>query len=106
MKIFPIRNSNKPRLLIDKSIPEPELQYLNQARGVIENYLKDKKKVEQVSIINGDIFDKENIEMLHVYASRPTVQSCISFARDSATPFLRKVYKAVEVTVNDIIKKD
>ena len=40
MKISPVKNNVAPKILVDKSIQEPYLGYLNQASGVIENYLK------------------------------------------------------------------
>lgn len=50
MKISPVKNNIAPKILVDKSIQEPYLGYLNQASGVIENYLKYEKDAGQISI--------------------------------------------------------
>ena len=56
MKISPVKNNVAPKILVDKSIQEPYLGYLNQASGVIENYLKYEKDVGQIFIKNGDFW--------------------------------------------------
>ena len=53
MKISPVKNNVAPKILVDKSIQEPYLGDLNQASGVIENYLKYEKDVGQIFIKNG-----------------------------------------------------
>lgn len=40
MKISPVKNNIAPKILVDKSIQEPYLGYLNQASGVYRKLFK------------------------------------------------------------------
>lgn len=66
MKISPVKNNVAPKILVDKSIQEPYLGYLNQASGVIENYLKYEKDVGQIFIKNGDFWGNNTDKILTV----------------------------------------
>ena len=103
MKIFPVKNVHRPTFIIDKSISESHLAYINQAKGVIENYLKDKTQLDKVCVKEGDIFGCKN--MLSVSASNSKCNVIISFLKDSDTPFLRKVYNGIQETVAEICKR-
>ena len=66
MKISPVKNNVAPKILVDKSIQEPYLGDLNQASGVIENYLKYEKDVGQIFIKNGDFWGNNTDRILTV----------------------------------------
>ena len=88
MRIFPIKSRVKPVITIDNSISEQHFQYIHQAKGVIENYLKSKKNVESITISNGDIFGRKDKNMLTVKAFNSKSLSTVSFIKDSDKPFL------------------
>ena len=99
MKISPVKNNVAPKVLVDKSIQEPYLGYLNQASGVIENYLKYEKDVGQIFIKNGDFWGNNTDKILTVSRKTPRFQTYIQILKESDIPFLRLVYQAVQISV-------
>lgn len=99
MKIFPVKNNVASKILIDKSIQEPYLGYLNQAGGVIENYLKYKKDAGQISIKNGDFLGGNTDKILTISRKTPSFQTYIQIPKESDAPLLRMVYKAIQTAV-------
>ena len=71
-------------------------QELNQAKGVMNNYLKDKK----FSVTFVDSFDKD---FVHAQSLDDKKTSCsyIAIKKDGDTPFLRNIYKALEKFAKD-----
>lgn len=99
MKISPVKNNVAPKILVDKSIQEPYLGDLNQASGVIENYLKYEKDVGQIFIKNGDFWGNNTDRILTVSRKTPSFQTYIQIPKESDAPLLRMVYKAIQTAV-------
>ena len=99
MKISPVKNNVVSQILIDKSIQEPYRRYLNQASGVIENYLKYEKNAGQISIKNGDFWGENTDKLLTISRKTPSFQTHIHVPMESDTPFLRMIYKAIQTAV-------
>ena len=99
MKNSPVKNNIAPKILVDKSIQEPYLGYLNQASGVIENYLKYEKDAGQISIKNGDFWGGNTDKILTISRKTPSFQTYILILKESDIPFLRLVYQAVQTSV-------
>ncbi len=99
MKIFktlfvkPVPN----RVFIHPSVSSPYSEQLEQAKGVMNNYLRDKNFT--VSFYN-DVFDFKKINVIASNNSK-TALSMISFVKDDKKPFLRKAYEAIEKFAND-----
>lgn len=87
MKNSPVKNNIAPKILVDKSIQEPYLGYLNQASGVIENYLKYEKDAGQISIKNGDFWGGNTDKILTISRKTPSFQTYIQILKESDIPF-------------------
>ena len=98
MKIF----GNKPieRVWISKFVQEPYKEQLKQAKGVMENYLRDKNF--NVTIIESSyIWGEEQADYLDIQGATRSAMNLIQIRKESDTPFLRKVYKALEIFAKD-----
>ena len=99
MKIFKICGQPS-KLKIAQNIAEPERSILNQCTGVIDNFLKDKKNIGNISIVDGDLFgNRDYISVIH---RKPTLIDRVSLLKNGESPFLRKVYTAIEMLVKDV----
>ena len=93
MKIIPI-SKKLNKVIISKSVGQPEYDILNQAKGVMENYLKDKNFTVKFS--ETVLCDKNLIvEGLSLSKNKANLWA-ISKEKYCQQPFLRIVYKAIE----------
>lgn len=100
MKVFGVSNlfNKKGRVTyhVSKDISSPEREYLKQAKGMVTNYLKDKK--ENISIgIGLSIYD----DCISVHCTSKKRMSITDIKKNSDIPLLRKVYMAVENFAKD-----
>lgn len=100
MKLFGINNHKTGKLTynVSKNISSPEKEYLKQAKGVVENYLKDKKENISISIRNSILGDND---CLSVSCTTNTRQSITDIIKNGDLPLLRKVYMVIEDFAKD-----
>ncbi len=102
MKIFKINSKPIEQVKISSNIPQPYLGQLNQAKGVMENYLKDKKL--NISISNSSLIWGNRVDdYLDITGNTPKAIRIIQIKKESNTPFLRKVYKAIEILHKSLV---
>lgn len=89
----------KSRVNISPNIAKPYKEQLLQARLVMDNYLKDKKCT--ISIQNSVFGGSDYLDIQAISDSKNRL-SVISVSKNSETPFLRKIYKAVEKLANNV----
>lgn len=95
MKIFKVSQQPSEHVRISQSIASPYREHLNQAKGVMENYLKDKKF--NVNIYESSpVWGCQDADYLDIQLTHPKAMRVIQIKKESDTPFLRKVYKALE----------
>ena len=87
---------------ISNEIASPHREYLLQAKGVMNNYLRDKKCT--VSIKDCPLSDGDCLEISALNDSKQSF-SRISVLKDGEIPFLRKIYKAIEMVSKQVTKK-
>ena len=88
------------KIAIFREIAPPHRKELMQARGVMENYLQDKKC--KVVIKNDPLYGGEDwIEVSAINYSK-TANSRISVSKEGEIPFLRKIYRAIEIVTKDV----
>lgn len=90
------------KVAIFAEIAPPHREELMQARGVMENYLKDKEC--KVFIKNDFLSGRDWLEVSAINYSK-TSSSRISVSKYGEHPFLRKIYEAMEIVVKDVTKK-
>ena len=71
-------------------------QELEQAKGVMNNYLRDKN----FTVTFVDSFDKEFVHAQGL-DNRKTCCKYVAIKKESDTPFLRTIYKAIERLAKD-----
>ncbi len=95
MKIFNPPAKPFGNVRIFQNISSPYKEQLNQAKGVMENYLRDKNFniniYESSSVLGSQAADYLDIQLTH-----PKTMRIMQVKKDTDTPFLRKVYKALE----------
>lgn len=101
LKIFP-NKITKSKTYISDSISNPYKEQLLQARGVVDNYLKDKKC--SVTIKNCPLSGSDYLEISSLNDSKTSL-SRISVLKSGERSFLRKIYEAVEIVVKDVTNK-
>ena len=100
MKIFNIKNKSSEHVKISRHIEQPYFSRLNQAKGVMENYLRDKNL--NIYISRSDLrWGEHDADYLDILGYTPQAQRIIQIKKESDTPFLRKIYKAIEIIAGD-----
>ena len=100
MKIFKTSPNTIEHIKISSNIPQPYLDQLNQAKGVMENYLKNKNL--NINISPSDLrWGEQAADYLDILGHVPTAQRIIQVKKESDTPFLRKIYKAIEIIARE-----
>ena len=94
-KIFAPKTINSIRI---SRLEEKNLhQELIQAKGVMDNYMKDKHFV--VNISQCPLSDK--FVQLQALSDTRKSLSCVSVSKNGEIPFLRKIYSAIEMFAKD-----
>ena len=94
-KIFAPKTINRVHI---KHLKETNLhQELTQAKGVMDNYMKDKHFVVAISQCP---LDDEFVQLQAISDTKRSL-SRVSISKNGKIPFLRKIYSAIEMFAND-----
>jgi hypothetical protein len=94
-RIFAPKANN--RVVINRLREKNLHQELTQAKGVMDNYMKDKHFTVNISQCP---LDDEFVQLQAMSDSKMSL-SCISVRKNGEKPFLRKVYSAIEMFAKD-----
>lgn len=95
MKIFKPTKKLFGNVRISPNVNSPYKEQLNQAKGVMENYLRDKKF--NINIYeSSSAWGSQAADYLDIQLTHPKTMRIMQIKKDTDTPFLRKVYKALE----------
>ena len=100
MKIFKINPKPAEHVRMSSLVPEPYSDQLHQAKGVMENYLKDKDLNVYISpcTLVPHASDLDSIEIL---GHNSNAERFIKVKKEGDTPFLRRVYQAIETIAQE-----
>lgn len=101
LKIFSPK-IQQSKIAIFTEIASPHREELMQAKGVMENYLRDKKC--KVVIKNDPLCEGDDWLEVSALNYSKTANSRISVSKDGVIPFLRKIYRAIEIVTKDVEK--
>ena len=87
------------KIAVFTEIASPYKEELLQAKGVMANYLRDKKC--KVTIKNDPLSEGDCLEVSAINYSRTSI-SRISVLKEGEIPFLRKIYRAIEIVTKDV----
>lgn len=99
LKIFSPKVSQS-KIAIFTEIAPPHREELMQAKGIMENYLRDKKC--KVVIKNDPLSEGDDWLEVSAMDYSKTVNSRISVSKEGETPFLRKIYRAIEIVTKQV----
>ena len=95
LKILAAKTINRIRI---SRLKEKNLhQELIQAKGVMNNYMKDKHFVVNIGQCQ---FDDEFVQLQALSDTKKNL-SCVSVSKNGEIPFLRKIYRAIEMFAKD-----
>ncbi len=100
LKIFSPKISQS-NLSIFTNISSPHREELMQAKGVMENFLRDKKC--KVVIKNDPLGGGDYVEVRAANYARTSL-SRISVLKDGEIPLLKKIYIALGIVTEDVTK--
>lgn len=102
MKIFKLSKTPIEHVKISQKISEPYLEQLNQAKGIMENYLKDKPFNVNINKVSS-VWGKDSEDYVEIQGYTPKSLSIYHIKKESDTSFLRLVYKTLEELAKDKI---
>ena len=92
MRIFRIKPIDKIRILVSDARNAQKAEELTRAKGVMNNYLRDKNLSVK---FKDSIFDINRIDM-YIYSKKRAMGVYTVHKETKDTPFLRLVYKVLE----------
>ncbi len=102
MKIFKIAPKIIEKVKISKEIQNPYKEQLVQAKGIMENYLKDKPFNVNINKVSS-VWGKDADDYVEIQGYTPKSLSIYHIKKESDMSFLRLVYKTLEELAKDKI---
>lgn len=100
MKIFKTNPKPIEHVGISSLVPQPYREQLTQAKGVMENYLKDKDL--RVYINPCSLVPRSSeFDSIEVMGHNSVAKRFIKVKKEGDTPFLRRVYSAIDTIAHE-----
>ncbi len=100
MRIFKTTPKTIEHARISPLVPQPYREQLKQAKGVMENYLKDKALDVYISPCSL-VPRSSEFDSIQVMGHNPAAARFIKVKKEGDTPFLRRVYSAIETIAHE-----
>ena len=100
MKIFKIKPKPAEHIRISLLVPQPYRDQLHQAKGVMNNYLKDKDINVCISPCTL-VPHAADFDSLEILGHNSNAERFIKVKKEDDTPFLRRVYQAIETIAQE-----